>query len=86
MSNNVYKDLAKTFTADDGPNPYEGMSYLEILYKAREMENDAIQVALALDKIAPPQDRKKFIEIANDENDHDRIYAEIIQREEGVKK
>ena len=59
--------------------------YLELLYKAREMENDAIQIALALDKIAPDEDREKFIEIANDENDHDRIYADIIQREEGAK-
>ena len=72
---------------DDGGMPYEnpkynGKSYLEILYMAREMENDAIEVALALDQIAPEEDRKKFIEIANDENDHDKIYAEIIEREE----
>ena len=74
-------------TKDDGGLPYDnpkykGKSYLEILYMAREMENSAIEVALALDQIAPEEDRKKFIEIANDENDHDRIYAEIIEREE----
>ena len=72
---------------DDGGLPYEnpkynGKSYLEILYMAREMENDAIEIALALDQIAPEEDRKKFIEIANDENDHDKIYAGIIEREE----
>ena len=72
---------------DDGGMPlenekYRGKSYLEILYMAREMENDAIEVALALDQMASDEDRKKFIEIANDENDHDRIYADIIEREE----
>ena len=83
---NKYNPITKTLVKDDeGDNKYEGMSYLEVLYEARKMENDAIQIALALDKMAPPKDRGKFIEIANDENDHDRIYAEIIQREEGVK-
>ena len=86
----VLKALDGKKTKDDGGLPlenkkYKGKSYLEILYMARKMENDAIEIALALDQLAPDKDRKKFIEIANDENDHDKIYAEIIQREEGVK-
>lgn len=72
---------------DDGGLPsenvdYKGMSYIEALYKARQMENDAIEINLYLLEIAPESDSKTFIEIATDENDHDKIYAKIIEREE----
>lgn len=73
------------YTLDDGGLPSEnkewsGMTYIEALYKAREMENDAIEINLLLLELAPEKDSKSFIEIANDENDHDKIYAKIIER------
>lgn len=62
---------------------YDGMSYIEILEKALQMENDAAEINLMLLEKAKPQDREKFIEIANDENDHSLIYQGIISRERG---
>lgn len=77
----------KVVLKDDGGLPsenvdYKGMSYIEALYKARQMENDAIEINLYLLEIAPESDSKTFIEIATDENDHDSQYVKIIEREE----
>lgn len=85
------KDSVKKVVAkDDGGLPSEneewkGLSYIEALYRAREMENEAIEINLLLLELAPEKDAKKFIEIANDENDHDKIYAKIIERIEREK-
>jgi len=57
-------------------------SYLEVLRRAKRMENDAIAIGLQLIALAPIRDRDKLIEITNDENDHDKIYTEILERYE----
>ena len=80
------KDSVKKVVAkDDGGLPSEseewkGLTYIEALYRAREMENEAIEINLLLLELAPEKDAKKFIEIANDENDHDAVYVKIIKR------
>ena len=48
-------------------------TYLELLHRARAMENDAIAIGLQLISVAPEQDVARLAEIANDENSHDRI-------------
>lgn len=65
---------------------YNGMDYEEILSRALQMENDAVEINLMLLEIAPDEDRKKFVEIANDENDHSLIYQGIINRLQGTSK
>ncbi len=64
---------------------YTDMSYAEVLEKALQMENDAIEIGLMLLELAPKQDCKKLIEITNDENDHSLIYQGIINRLKGDK-
>ena len=59
--------------------------YISILRQAQAMENDAIAIGLKLILYAPEKDLPKLAEIANDENDHDRIYASILSRYEGDK-
>ena len=60
-------------------------TYFDVLKQAQAMENDAIAIGLKLLSMAPEQDLQQLIEITNDENDHDRIYAAILSRcqEEG---
>lgn len=57
---------------------YDGMSYEEVLKRALQMESDAVEINLMLLEMAPQKDRKRFIEIANDENDHSLIYLDIL--------
>lgn len=59
---------------------YDGMSYKEILERAIQMENDAIEINLMLLEIAPTKDAKKLVEIANDENDHSQIYQGLLNK------
>lgn len=54
--------------------------YLEVLQRAKEMENDAIAIGLELMKLAPEEDLDQLAEITNDENDHDRIYTSFLAR------
>ena len=56
------------------------VTYLDVLQKAKEMENDAIAIGVELLRLAPQQDVDQLAEITNDENDHDRIYSEILSR------
>ena len=62
---------------------YNGMSYKEILERAIQMENDAIEINLMLLEIAPTKDAKKLVEIANDENDHSQIYQGLLNKING---
>lgn len=62
---------------------YDGMSYKEILERAIQMENDAIEINLMLLEIAPSKDAKKLVEIANDENDHSQIYQGLLNKING---
>lgn len=62
---------------------YDGMSYKEILERAIQMENDAIEINLMLLEIAPTKDAKKLVEIANDENDHSQIYQGLLNKING---
>ena len=62
---------------------YDGMSYKEILERAIQMENDAIEINLMLLEIAATKDAKKLVEIANDENDHSQIYPGLLKKRNG---
>lgn len=66
---------AKKEAGDDGEP-----TYLDVLQQAKQMENDAIAIGLDLMRLAPPEDVEQLAEITNDENDHDRIYSEILER------
>lgn len=54
--------------------------YKDALLRARNAENDAIAIGLELILYAPAKDLPQITEIANDENDHDRIYVDILAR------
>ena len=82
--NELEKKLDEGLPSETGK--YNGMDYEEILARALQMENDAVEINLMLLEIAPDEDRKKFVEIANDENDHSLIYQGIINRLQGVSK
>jgi rubrerythrin len=47
------------------------------------MENDAIEIGLKLLSVAPPETIAQLVEITADENDHSRIYTEMIERYAG---
>lgn len=55
-------------------------TYIDVLQRASEMENDAIAMGLKLLALCPQEDIDQLIEITNDENDHSRIYADILRR------
>jgi hypothetical protein len=55
-------------------------TYLGVLQAAKQAENDAIAIGLRLIALAPPEDVGQLVEITNDENQHDRIYSEILVR------
>lgn len=55
-------------------------SYLDVLQRAKQMENDSIAIGVELLRLAPQQDVDQLAEITGDENDHDRIYSEILAR------
>ena len=59
---------------------YDGMTYAQILQRAIESENEAIELALALLENCEPQDKEKLVEIANDENDHSQVYQGMLYR------
>ena len=59
---------------------YKGMSYEEVIRKALESEKEAIFLGLYAIELAPDKDIKKLIEITNDENDHSKIYQQILDR------
>jgi rubrerythrin len=56
-------------------------TYLQLLQRARAMENDAIAIGLQLIVLAPAQDIASLTEIARDETDHDRIYVDLISQQ-----
>ena len=72
----AYKEAGKSRESDDAEVP----TYLEVLQRAKEMENDAIAIGLELMKLAPEEDLDQLAEITNDENDHDRIYTSFLAR------
>lgn len=82
--NEIKNKLDEGLPSESGK--YNGMDYEEILSRALQMENDAVEINLMLLEIAPDEDRKKFVEIANDENDHSLIYQGIINRLQGTSK
>lgn len=82
--NEIENKLDEGLPSESGK--YNGMDYEEILSRALQMENDAVEINLMLLEIAPDEDRKKFVEIANDENDHSLIYQGIINRLQGTSK
>lgn len=82
--NEIENKLDEGLPSESGK--YNGMNYEEILSRALQMENDAVEINLMLLEIAPDEDRKKFVEIANDENDHSLIYQGIINRLQGTSK
>ena len=59
------------------------MNYVDLIIRAREMENEAIKIGLLALALAPPEDVPTLVEITNDENDHDGLYTDIILRELG---
>lgn len=67
----AYKEAGE----DDHPE-----TYLEVLQKSLEMEHEAIAIGLKLVSLCPPEDIDQLIEITNDENDHSRIYTDILRR------
>ncbi len=69
---------AKRESGEDDEDQEE--SYLDVLQRAKEMENDAIAIGLKAMTLAPPEDLDRLAEITGDENDHDRIYTEILAR------
>ena len=78
--NEIENKLDEGLPSESGK--YNGMNYEEILSRALQMENDAVEINLMLLEIAPDEDRKKFVEIANDENDHslDRVYHQTVKK------
>lgn len=82
--NEIENKLDEGLPSESGK--YNGLDYEEILSRALQMENDAVEINLMLLEIAPDEDRKKFVEIANDENDHSLIYQGIINRLQGTSK
>lgn len=52
--------------------------YLALLRKAQAMENEAITIGLQLLVLAPPEAALRLLEITADENDHDRIYRQLV--------
>lgn len=56
------------------------LTYLDILNKARESENEAIAIGLKAITLAPPEDVQRLCEITQDENEHLSIYSEILKR------
>lgn len=64
---------------------YDGMSYKQIVAAALQGENEATEIALALiEKADNEEDIAKFVEIANDENDHSLVYQGILNRLNGL--
>lgn len=55
-------------------------TYVEALRHAQQSENDAIAIGLDLLTKCPPEDIERLVEITNDENDHSRIYADILSK------
>lgn len=80
--NEIEEKLDEGLPSESGK--YNSMNYEEILARALQMENDAVEINLMLLEIAPDEDRKKFVEIANDENDHSLIYQGILNRIKGT--
>ena len=80
--NEIEEKLDEGLPSESGK--YNSMDYEEILARALQMENDAVEINLMLLEIAPDEDRKKFVEIANDENDHSLIYQGILNRIKGT--
>lgn len=76
--NQIDENLDEGLPSESGK--YDGMSYKEILERAIQMENDAIEINLMLLEIAPSKDAKKLVEIANDENDHSQIYQGLLNK------
>lgn len=76
--NQIEENLDEGLPSESGK--YDGMSYKEILERAIQMENDAIEINLMLLEIAPTKDAKKLVEIANDENDHSQIYQGLLNK------
>ena len=72
----AYKEARKSRESDDAEAP----TYLDVLQKPKQMENDAIAIGVELMRLAPPEDIDRLAEITNDENDHDRIYSELLAR------
>lgn len=60
---------------------YDDMTYAQMVAAALQSENEATEIALALiEKTDNENDIKKFVEIANDENDHSLVYQGILNR------
>lgn len=59
---------------------HQEMTYLDILNKARESENEAIAIGLKAITLAPSEDVQRLCEITQDENEHLSIYSEILKR------
>lgn len=76
--NQIEENLDEGLPSESGK--YDGMSYKEILERAIQMENDAIEINLMLLEIASPKDAKKLVEIANDENDHSQVYQGLLNK------
>lgn len=76
-------DQAEAIAYKNAGRDAETETYLDVLNQAKKMENDAIAIGLKLIAMAPQTDIDKLVEITGDENDHDRIYTEILQRYQG---
>ena len=55
--NEIENKLDEGLPSESGK--YNGMNYEEILSRALQMENDAVEINLMLLEIAPDEDRKK---------------------------
>jgi rubrerythrin len=62
-----------------------GWSYLDTLREAQRMEEDSIEIALALAQLAPKSALDEILEIAQDEDDHSGVYRRLVEKEVGSK-
>lgn len=56
------------------------LTYVQTLQQAQQAENDAIAIGLNLLTMCPQTDIAQIAEITNDENDHDRIYSQLLSK------
>ena len=73
-------DQAAAIAYKEAGKDEQSETYLGVLQQAVEMEHEAIAAGLKLVSLCPPEDINQLIEITNDENDHSRIYIDILRR------
>ena len=83
INNKKKKSKDKLPKTDTGGMPsevdeFKGLTYEQVIEKALEAEKEAIFLGLYAIELAPEKDIKKLVEITNDENDHSKVYQDIL--------